>query len=153
MDYEKFKSKYWPKIPAYLRKGLCVDLVFVSESEILYQNMLIELKAELSGIIKCGKYETKFTPLTREQYDSVSSRIAPIQNHADRDRIYRIYELYQERLAQNREWDDLDRCRNLRTSLLRDESLTERVRQVFTEVRPGWPASSHFFLTRIGVCR
>lgn len=119
VDFTKFKHTYWPTIPPPLKKGISVDLVF----------------AELMGIIKGGNYNSGFLPLAKEGYLNLSSRIAPtfLEGSRERECIWLIYEMYEDRRKQLCEWDDLDRCRLIREGLGKNRGLVEKIKRVVDE--------------------
>lgn len=119
VDFGKFKRSYWPSFPQNLKKMVSVDLVF----------------SELMGMIKGGNYDSEFMPLTKDAYLDLSSRLAPtfLEGSIERECIWGIYELYEERRRHLGEWDDLDRCRVIREGLGKDIRLVERLKRVVGE--------------------
>ncbi|KAI5850467.1 P-loop containing nucleoside triphosphate hydrolase protein [Morchella snyderi] len=119
VDFSKFKRAYWPSFPLHLRKGISVDLVF----------------AELMAVIKGGNYASGFLPLTKQGYLKISSRLAPtfLEGSKERESVWKMYELYENRRRGIGEWDDLDRCRDIRKGLSNDQELLERLQTVIGE--------------------
>lgn len=120
MDYVVFKEAYWVQFPSGIRGGLESDLVF----------------AEIMGVIKgAASLLTGLKPLSREQYKTMSARLAPtFVNKADRDTIYGIYERYENKKANNSDYDGIDRVKNIIRELNEDISLRRKLESIFEEV-------------------
>lgn len=119
VDFSKFKRAYWPSFPLNLRKGISVELVF----------------AEMMAVIKGGNCASDFLPLTKQSYLELSSRLAPtfLEGSKERESVWKMYKLYENRRRGLAEWDDLDRCRDIRKGLSKGRELLERLQTVIGE--------------------
>ncbi|KAF3159968.1 hypothetical protein TWF751_000520 [Orbilia oligospora] len=119
VDFGKFKRSYWPSFPTSAKKGLSVDGVF----------------SEISGVIKASSSASAYQPLSKQQYQDLSYRVAPnFRPGPEREAVYGLYQAYEKRKTFFREWDDLDRTFELHRLLARDEKLSSRIRSQVTEV-------------------
>ncbi|KAF3240638.1 hypothetical protein TWF132_011064 [Orbilia oligospora] len=119
VDFGKFKRSYWPSFPTSAKKGLSVDGVF----------------SEISGVIKASSSASAYQPLSEQQYQDLSYRVAPnFRPGPEREAVYGLYKAYEKRKTFFREWDDLDRIFELHRLLARDEKLSSRLRSQVTEV-------------------
>ncbi|KAI5844072.1 hypothetical protein DFP73DRAFT_76530 [Morchella snyderi] len=120
VDYVVFKEAYWVQFPAGIKSGLEPDLVF----------------AEIMGVIKgASSLLTGLKPLSREQYKTMSARLAPtFVNTADRDTVYGIYEKYENKKANNSDYDGIDRVKTIIRELNENISLRRRLESIFEEV-------------------
>ncbi|KAK6352318.1 hypothetical protein TWF730_009148 [Orbilia blumenaviensis] len=117
VDFGKFKRSYWPSLPA--TKGLSVDGVF----------------SEISGVIKSSSSASSYQPLSEQQYQELSYRVAPnFRPGPEREAVYEVYKAYEKRKTLLCEWDDLDRIIELHRLLARDKKISSRLRSQITEV-------------------
>ncbi|KAK6527363.1 hypothetical protein TWF281_010543 [Arthrobotrys megalospora] len=119
VDFGKFKRTYWPSFPASAKKGLSADGVF----------------SEIIGVIKTSSSASAHQPLSEQQYQELSHRVAPnFRPGPEREAVYGLYKTYEKRKTSLGEWDDLDRTSKLQRLLARDEKLSSRLRSRITEV-------------------
>lgn len=120
VDFTVFKAAYWQQFPTHLKAGLAPDLVFT----------------EIMGVIKgAASLPTGFKPLSREEYRSKSSRLAPtFAKEGDRDRVYNVFEHYENKKKQNRDYDGIDRVKVILSELATNTTLKRRLEELFEEI-------------------
>ena len=119
LDFRTFRSDYWARFPTNLTKGFSPTLVF----------------SEIMGVIK-GSIRTCDTLvlLTREEYLSTSTRIAPnIQSRDDRIRVYQLFELYEIHKAKVGGVDSVDWVLQLIAALRRNPVIARSLGQLVDE--------------------
>lgn len=121
VDAQIFIDHYWPKFPG-VKKNIPVDLVF----------------SEIMGIIKGSASSLpgrSLKSLTREEYLNTSCRVAPLfTSEAERKQVYMIYEFYEKLKAEYRDWDGVDRTRDVLIQMRESPALVNRLRDVIEEV-------------------
>lgn len=92
--------------------------------------------AEIMGVIKgTASLLSDFRPLSRDEYRSMSSRLAPTFATEDkRDRIYDIYEAYEHKKKQNGDYDAIDRVKTVLNEVTGNTVLRRRLEGLFEEV-------------------
>lgn len=120
VDFTIFKAAYWQQFPTTLRAGLEPDLVFT----------------EIMGVIKgAASLLTGNRPLSRDEYRAKSSRLAPtFAKEGDRDRVYNVFEHYENKKRQNGDYDGIDRVRVILDELSENTGLRGRLETLFEEV-------------------
>ena len=93
VDATAFRLDYWPCLPEDVQK-LSATLVF----------------SEILGVIKGSTQSSiSLVPLTRQEYLSISPRLAPtFVLEQERERIYRCYEHYERLKSERQGYDDVD---------------------------------------------
>lgn len=120
IDFSDFKTKYWRRFPAHLRKGIVEDLAFM----------------EIMGVIKGSmSFVSNPEPLSRDDYINKRWRAAPsFATDNERDAVYSLYENY-ERLKMSRsEIDNIDRVIHAAKELNKNPDLQRRVEKFLDEV-------------------
>ncbi|KAG8528783.1 uncharacterized protein KY384_006471 [Bacidia gigantensis] len=119
VDFNRFRTDYWPRLPDKTRHDFAVDAVF----------------PEIMGVIK-GSTDSSLSlePLSRDQYNNMSARKAPTFSDEDRDRIYDIFEAYEQMKSQNGHTDDVDHIFKLLVCIRTNETIRSTLRSVFSEV-------------------
>lgn len=120
IEFPVFEAAYWPQFPNKLKGTLEPDLVF----------------AEIMGVIKgAASLFSGLKPLSRDEYRSKSSRLAPtFAMEGSRDRIYDIFELYESKMKQNGDYDSIDRIKVVLSALVGNPTLKRRLHGLFEEV-------------------
>jgi len=122
VDAQIFIDHYWSKAPAGIKKNIPVDLVF----------------SEIMGIIKGSTSSLlgrSLKSLTREEYLSKSCRVAPLfTSEAERKQVYTIYEFYEKLKAEYRDWDGVDRTRDVLVQMRESPALVGRLRDIIEEI-------------------
>lgn len=120
VDFPVFDAAYWRPTSIRLRGGLEPDLVF----------------AEIMGVIKgTTSLLSEFRPLSRDEYRSMSSRLAPTFAAENmRDRIYDIFEAYESKKKQRGDHDAIDRVKNVLIQLTGNTVFRRRLEGLFEEV-------------------
>lgn len=122
VDAQTFIDHYWSKFPASVKKNIQVDLVF----------------SEIMGIIKGSTSALpgrSLKALTRDDYLKKSCRVAPLfTSETERQQVYAIYEAYEKLKAENRDWDGVDRTREVFVAMQENPALARRLREVVEEV-------------------
>ena len=119
IDFYTFRLDYWPRLPQMLTRSVSSNLVF----------------AEIMGTIKgsCSSGRSS-SPLSREEYLELSSRVAPNFVSDERPHVYDIFECY-ERLKQQRgDYDYVDRVVKLLKIVHEDKSFAAMLRTTFDEI-------------------
>ncbi|KAF8460896.1 hypothetical protein BDZ91DRAFT_737945 [Kalaharituber pfeilii] len=120
VQVETFIRDYWTRFSNGLKKNIPVDLVF---SEIM--GTIKGSTSSLSGLQQ----------LSREQYLSKSSRVAPLfTSEAERSRVYSVYEHYEKLKAEYRDWDGVDRTKNVFLLLQQSGQAMASLRDIIEEV-------------------
>ncbi|KAK6537109.1 hypothetical protein TWF694_011308 [Orbilia ellipsospora] len=119
VDYGKFNRSYWPSFNTLTKKDLSADCVF----------------SEIMGVIKATSTSHLSRPLSEDEYQALSHRVAPnFRAGPERHTIYNIYKAYEKRKSSLCEWDDLDRTAKIRSLLAQDGKLSLLLRGQITEV-------------------
>ncbi|KAI5808229.1 hypothetical protein DFH27DRAFT_650744 [Peziza echinospora] len=120
VNFKVFNIYYWPYFSQHLTRGLEVDQVF----------------ADILGVIKgSSQISTNFSPLSEEEYCSLSARVAPVfTTPEDRSRVYKVYIKYEAMKERLGDRDSIDRVIALLLALNADEELKKRVQKLFDEV-------------------
>ncbi|KAF8420242.1 hypothetical protein EV426DRAFT_566796 [Tirmania nivea] len=122
VDAQIFIDHYWSKIPGGTKGIIPVDLVF----------------SEIMGIIKgsaSGLPGRSLKSLTREEYLNKSCRVAPLfTSEAERKQVYMIYESYEKLKGKYRDWDGVDRTREVLLQMRETPALVSRLRDVIEEI-------------------
>lgn len=119
IDYNVFREQYWPAM-SHLAKQFEVDQIF----------------AEILGVIK-GSTSAKrdLRPLSREEYLTMSTRVAPVFTEVeDREIVFTVYESYERKKARFGDQDDIDRVVHILRALEKQEDLKVEVQSLFDEV-------------------
>ncbi|KAF8453554.1 hypothetical protein BDZ91DRAFT_749021 [Kalaharituber pfeilii] len=120
VQVETFIRDYWTRFSNGLKKNMPVDLVF---SEIM--GTIKGSTSSLSGLQQ----------ISREQYLSKSSRVAPLfTSEADRGQVYSIYENYEKLKAEYRDWDGVDRTKNVFLLLQQSGQAMTLLKEIIEEV-------------------
>lgn len=92
--------------------------------------------AEIMGIIKgTTSYTSGFRPLTREEYLTMSARLAPtFAAEANRNCIYDIFEAYEAKKKHRGDYDAIDRVKVVLNELTGNSALQRRLKGLFEEV-------------------
>lgn len=92
--------------------------------------------AEIMGVIKgAASLLSDFKPLSRDEYRSMSSRLAPTFAAENmRDRIYDIFEAYESKKNQRGDYDAIDRVKAVLMELTGNPVLRRRIEGLFEEV-------------------
>jgi len=120
IDFQTFRLDYWPHLPHSITKHLSVDLVF----------------AEIMGVIK-GSASSRRTlsPLSREEYLTRSSRLAPaFRSDAERSRVYDAFQAYEDLKFASESVDHVDRVVRLLKAIRGDPLLQQLLGSSFDEV-------------------
>ena len=119
LDFRTFRSDYWPRFPTTLTKGVSPNLVF----------------SEIMGVIKGSVHTCEtFKFLTREEYLSTSTRIAPnVQSRDDRNRVYQLFELYETHKAEAGSVDSVDWVLRIIAALRRNPAIAGSLGQLIDE--------------------
>ena len=120
IDYPSFLYDYWPRFSHTITKSLPTALVF----------------AEIMGVIKGSVSSLEsLVPLTRNEYVTRSSRLAPtFVSDTERGRVYDVFESYENFKASRGEADDVDRVIKVLKALRHDPSLNRILRSTFDEM-------------------
>ncbi|KAK4694355.1 hypothetical protein P7C71_g3221, partial [Lecanoromycetidae sp. Uapishka_2] len=120
VDFSCFELDYWPSFDRTLTKGFPIALVFT----------------EIMGVIKgSAKSRKTLTPLSREDYVTLSYRLAPaFVSESERSRVYQIFESYEATKLLRRGQDDVDRVIKVLKAVREDLSLEKLLRSKFDEV-------------------
>ncbi|KAL9611745.1 MAG: hypothetical protein Q9167_003631 [Letrouitia subvulpina] len=120
IDFETFKTEYWPHLPSHITKKLPIALVF----------------AEIMGVIKGSAASRKLlSPLSRSEYLQQSSRLAPtFVLDSDRSALYDFYESYESYKERHEGFDYVDRVISVMKAMRKDEQLRETLSKAFDEI-------------------
>lgn len=120
VDFSIFKAAYWQQFPTALKAGLEPDLVFT----------------EIMGVIKgAASLLSGLKPLSRDDYRSKSSRLAPtFAKEGERDTVYNLFEHYEYKKKQNGDYDGIDRVKAILGDLTENIGLRRRLEAIFEEV-------------------
>lgn len=108
VDRNSFRLDYWPRFPSPLTKRLPLGLVF----------------SEIMGVIKgSASSRTSLTYLSRDEYLTRSTRLAPAFSAGDRPLVYEIFEVYENLKYKRREMDYVDRVMKVLRAIRVDNEL------------------------------
>ncbi len=120
IDFQTFRLDYWPHLPHRITKHVSVDLVF----------------AEIMGVIKgSASSRESLIPLSREEYLTRSSRLAPaFQSEVERSRVYEAFQAYEDLKIASEGVDHVDRVVRLLRAVRGDPLLQQLLASSFDEV-------------------
>lgn len=120
VDFQAFKLDYWPHLPHNITKNLSVDLVF----------------AEIMGVIKGSSSSRELlTPLSREEYLTRSSRLAPaFRSEAEKSCVYDVFIAYEHLKFSHEGLDHIDRVVKLLKAVREDSLLRQLLGSKFEEI-------------------
>lgn len=100
------------------------------------------------GVIKgTTSLLSDFRPLSRDEYRSMSSRLAPTFAAENmRDRIYDIFEAYESKKNRRGDYDAIDRVKTVLKELTGNTVLRRRLKGLFEEVYVDGMLSKYIYL-------